>query len=1161
MQIKRTLISFLFLILFVEFAAAQQQYPATLLWRINGKNLTQPSYLYGTMHVQDRRLFYFGDSLYHALEQTESFAMELNPDDMMDSLFKSMERKDTSVLIKKMLGDKEYKRVSKRLEKQLKIPADQITIKKLADNKRNLTYKAKRNDDMSTAMDMYLYTIAHRQGKITTGIEDVSDQLNILDELGSLNIKDLILDDSVQQMDNLEKMKQIYIKRDLTGLNKMVNGINSNFDRDLLLIKRNAKMAIRIDSLLRLRSVFFAIGAAHLPGDSGVIHLLEQEGFTLSPVMASAYIAPEDYKYTAKEFEWKKVEDEHKTYSIYMPGTPSEVVAEKILPMKIYVDLSDISYYASGVTTVGESNAKSDSFFIKIIDRYKKLGFDVKSTKNITYKEASGIEMYADQGGENHFRFRMLEKGDRLFIVIFGAGKQENLSGANAEKFLNSLTIADQFSGGTKSWHQFSNEKNAFTMQVPAKTQMDTEVQEGIPVDKYFAIDYTDGSYYSVTANDTRPGYYLQNDSTVFEEYKKRLDESTKNGVKEFSIGTFKNFPACHFVAYRNEGGTDYSLQGYMVHRGNRTYLVMVAGLKEKAAFPAVTNFFRQFEFTPFKESGWGKQRCPDNTFLTMAPTHFKAFEKDSTDTDADSKMKKYFAADKNTGVAYSIEVEPISPYYWTTSDSAFFKNRANSFKGDNDSLISYAFHNDAVKNADVLIKLSDAKIYKRLKVFLNGDTLYTLFSFQNEEVLHSDYFGKFFSDAGFSATYTPTIFNNKAAVLFQALQSKDSAVSATANAALKKAVFSKQDLPLLYAAFTKKYLANTDEDYDINTLLADKIIEVNDSNVVDFVNGHYEMQNDSSANVQMEMLRLLAANKTKQSYALLRNLLINNTPRQRLSYNLIYRLTDSIALIKDFFPAAVKLYGDTIVGGSIAKIANKLLDSNAVKSENILQNEKGLYALANRQWLLLKNDAEEYPDNNDAVIDLLGRFNTKEGNGILNRYSKLSDMWVKNKAILALLKNNQPVNPSEILKFAGDNEWRTDFYNSLNDIHKTNLFPKAYYAQQKFAESYLYNSLNSDYDVIVKSMQLIKTKTAMVDGKLKRYYIYKVLLDDEEDASPRLAFCGAFDNNISIVTIKDADLDIYFNYDEKFSASKIDESFKKYIAEKQNTKTVPSIQ
>jgi len=50
----------------------------TLLWRISGNGLSKPSYLYGTMHLTDKRVFQLGDSLYYGIEHAEGFAGELD---------------------------------------------------------------------------------------------------------------------------------------------------------------------------------------------------------------------------------------------------------------------------------------------------------------------------------------------------------------------------------------------------------------------------------------------------------------------------------------------------------------------------------------------------------------------------------------------------------------------------------------------------------------------------------------------------------------------------------------------------------------------------------------------------------------------------------------------------------------------------------------------------------------------------------------------------------------------------------------------------------------------------------------------------------------------------------------------------------------------------
>jgi uncharacterized protein YbaP (TraB family) len=80
--------NFLFAFLFVfSVSFSQQKWPGTFLWRISGNGLQKPSYLYGTIHLQDKRLFQFSDSLYQALEKVEGFALEIDFTELMDSIF------------------------------------------------------------------------------------------------------------------------------------------------------------------------------------------------------------------------------------------------------------------------------------------------------------------------------------------------------------------------------------------------------------------------------------------------------------------------------------------------------------------------------------------------------------------------------------------------------------------------------------------------------------------------------------------------------------------------------------------------------------------------------------------------------------------------------------------------------------------------------------------------------------------------------------------------------------------------------------------------------------------------------------------------------------------------------------------------------------------
>jgi uncharacterized protein YbaP (TraB family) len=101
------------------YSVAQETSSKTLLWRITGNGLQKPSYLYGTMHLKDRRLFFFGDSVYKSMEASEGFAMELDPNEMMDSIFSKIGEADTSTLLRKLLDEKKYKSIAKKTGKEI----------------------------------------------------------------------------------------------------------------------------------------------------------------------------------------------------------------------------------------------------------------------------------------------------------------------------------------------------------------------------------------------------------------------------------------------------------------------------------------------------------------------------------------------------------------------------------------------------------------------------------------------------------------------------------------------------------------------------------------------------------------------------------------------------------------------------------------------------------------------------------------------------------------------------------------------------------------------------------------------------------------------------------------------------------------------------------
>lgn len=1155
-MIKRILFVFAALFVFSFLAAAQQQYPATFLWRITGNKITAPSYLYGTMHLQDRRLFFFGDSLYNAIEKTQGFAMEINPDEMVDSLIQFFKREDTSSFLKKMMDKAAFKKISGPLAKRLKTPADKITVQQLSNEKNKWLYSAKRKDDMPVAMDLYLYNIARKMGKETGGIEDVGDQLNLLNDFSLMELDAFVNNDTVMRENYLEHLKKIYLTNDLTAINNIyVNSADMKGFKDAMLDKRNIKMAVRIDSIARLRSNFFAVGAAHLPGETGLITLLQKAGFTVEPVYSSANVSPESYKVKSKELKWQPVTDNNGIVTVQMPGQPMDLPTSPEMPMKMYIDMGEMKFYAVGVTAVNEEEAKSDTFFNKLIRNYRQKEMEVLEVKKVEYNGLKGIEMIALQNNENYFRYRVVLNGSTMALILFGSQNKNVIYEDIAEKYFSTLQFNTNTVSAQKKWQVFIHEKNAFSVEFPGKALTDIEKDDaGKLADKYYYSDLAGDSYFTVTVRDIEPGYYFENDSTYFEEYKTNIDNITQSGLKEFSVKKFKGYPACYFSAVQKQDGHEYVLSGYLVRRGGRIYQPMIVAPKMKTDFPEFTQFFRSFEFLPFKETGWHKTQLETGAFTTSAPAAIKLVQpKDSIQALSEADFKKYRATDNNAAITYTVEATPFSPYYWNSSDTAFLRKKAESFSGWRDSIISFSISTNPILSALIIIKLPETDTYKKMKVFLNGDTLYTLYSFQPEALLSNKYFNAFFDSVQLQQQYPVTVFTNKAAQLLAALQSPDSTTAVDALGVLDDVVFTKSELPLLLKALGKKY-KNYNEYKTVNENIADIIIELNDERVIDYAINRYGIVNDTAADIKMPLLNILAGLKTAPAFTALKKMLLSQPPVTGNAYTLNRSLADTLQMAKDFFPEVCNLYADTVIGADIIDIAVLMLDSNITAPKNILQNENGLLALAKKQLHELTRDSESYISHNNRVIELLRYFNSKESNALLQQFAALKTIWVKSNAVIALIKNNQALLAAHFLAFAKDKGWRTYFYDDLKKLNKTALFPKEYYSQAKFAESYLYNFLSDEYEMELEKMQFIKTVTATVAGKQQKYFIYKVMNSDAEIKTWQLAFCGPFGTNAAVAEIDAELLDIYLDDENDFNGAEVDKRFKEFIASKSTT-------
>jgi uncharacterized protein YbaP (TraB family) len=1092
------------------------------------------------MHLQDKDLFTFGDSIYHAIEQSDGFALELNPVEMMDSVLKIFAAGDNSPLLKNILSKEEFSKVSSRLEKKLNIPADKITTKKISDAQRDWYNKFRKKDDMKTFIDMYLYTLAENQGKFTGGIEDVADQLGLFTDVGSLDVDEFLKENDTEKLKQLDLLKSIYRTRDLNGIWEMTYGKSGKAFHDLVLVKRNLKMAGRIDSLSHIRNTFFGIGAAHLPGDSGIISLLRERGFTVEPVISSRYINPGDYHYTVKEKVWAKIEDPQKNYSVEMPGQPTTMNLSGIIPMQLLIDLRNL--YCYGVTAVPTNGANEDSLFSKISDSYKSLGFDVLSNRKLDDPGIKGMEMIIKN--EDYFlKFRMIVRNNKLFMLIFGSQQRENLNAAQQVKYFNSLTINDAGLSDQMLWQPLVDSINAFSILMPGKPIYNFNpgtVATKYDMYTYNATDLGDGGFYSMTIQNTLPDFFIESDSIIFDGIKSRFKLLTDSGTVKVSEELINGHPGYKFSATKKVQGAEYAFLVYLVTRGNRIYMPMAVTEKDKQNSPQVKRFFSDFIFLPYQSSEWNRYSSPLNGFSAWLPGPLRVKDRDSS---AVTEGSAVYSFDKGSSITYGILSKPMNPFFWSNSDSSYFKKLALTYKSEEDSIIHYQLL-PSEKGVEVLIRLHNSRQVKKIKMILNGDTLYTMYSILHGELIEDKEVKKFFSGIEFTNPLPSGIFIPKQKMLMAALQSKDSLKRSQAREGLMNVEFTKNDLSLLHESWLVNYPEEEYQNRSTNQLIGEKIAAIADPATIEFIEKHYSQAKNEG--LQMNMLEVLAGTKTSASYSVLKKLLQENPPSSGSVYSFYRKLSDSLLLSQFLFPELSKRYDDPVIGPVLVRLMDELLDSNLVSIEMVKANSDLVYSLSAIQLNRLKTDPDDYPVFFDYEISLLEKLNTPEAIKALNKFLTPKDNYFRYKAAVALIKLNKPVPAPVILSVAADNEYRLDLYNSLKEIKKEKLFPREMYSQQKFAESHVFAEAYEDVDSV--KLTSVGERTYTVNGKLKRYYLFKVNLSYGEEKISHLGICGPFDADKNKVEANDDELQVNIFYDDKFSSATVEKLFREYM-------------
>ena len=265
------------------------------LWQVRAEPGGASSHVFATLHSDEPAVLDLPLHVKRAFARSERFAFELDFERDVDAqMRRAMIDRDPPTL-RRQLTAAEW-RLARRAAAEHGIPARMAS--RLEPWALALTVTLPRADP-ANSLDRVLFARAQARGAPITALETIEEQIAVYDameigdQLALLRVVlDLYREDALAPM--FDRIRDEWLRGDLAAIMQIIRrhlAVADNsadeilFDR--LLDQRNRRMAQRMRPLIERGHAFIAVGALHLPGEAGVLRLLEQQGYTVDPVTAT----------------------------------------------------------------------------------------------------------------------------------------------------------------------------------------------------------------------------------------------------------------------------------------------------------------------------------------------------------------------------------------------------------------------------------------------------------------------------------------------------------------------------------------------------------------------------------------------------------------------------------------------------------------------------------------------------------------------------------------------------------------------------------------------------------------------------------------------------------------------------------------------------------
>lgn len=1144
-------------------------YPS-LMWEITKEGVEEPSYLYGTMHVSRKVAFHLGDTFFLALRAVDVVALESNPGEWMEKYTTSDFYQRNTLTRSKHFNSFAYR----NFYRDLFFPdfPEAKTFSELLSKRYNvmehMLYRkseALQDFEEQTYLDLFIFQAAAKQDKKIIGLEDFElarEYVNIATTPPD------ITPPTPPRPRNYNRIRyrfrsileDSYRKGDLDMIDSISKMMSPN-QRYItyMLYKRNVLMANTIDSVISSGStIFAACGAAHLPGDSSVIELLRDMGYTLRPIERTI----NKFQHKAKEkidekivrLPMERYTSPDKEFSVKVPGKLYSNVIFSNFGEYFFPDMINGSYFVVNRFPTYAPLRDHDADYVKArfdsliyefvpgrINRFREKTIDGFKAYDISAVTAAGDKQ------RYHIAFTPME----VIVFKISGSKKYVKRGRTARRFFNSIELN---MGKDKEWKNYQNRYAGFSIDLPSYIISDTMTvfHRGTRDMLIQAYDIESQTYYMVINGSYHDFNYIEEDRFELDFMADQLADQFDLNVVDSSYIDVNGNPAFKFTMLNQD--SDFSYHCKIAIKGPSYYLLITPtddkNLKERffSSFKLFDPSFNKEDFYVYNDTvmNFSVTTVCDRPEVQRRSQMFYNFNtRKLEDRSHQSETINTYFFDHRSLELIRLNYIRHNKYTHYESLDDLWESRINIVNKDSTYIINELHRSDSGLVNTLHITLTDTNSSRAIhhKWIQKHGAIYRLSTVTDTLNQLSNFANTFFS------TFTPNedtlvgwnIFADKGVLFLNDIVDKDSLTRAQARNSIGFVSLEDHHKPLLIERI--KNPCYDEFTFSFRRSLIFKLSLLESPEITEFLESYYKDITDT-VTLQTAVLQALANQKNEKALTAFLNCLEHDVPlptRTQEISSIFYRLSDSLEIAKLLFPEFFKYTRYNEYEERIYNLLAEISDSNLIAASDYSQFFDEIYKKARESWRRqLAREEEELDRRSDFFTGR--RYGRNPGVGFNDRVvtnfklllpfyeqdrrvKELSDLIftttgsinLKEKLAVSMILKDINVADTLIHELSSNPITMFDFYKNLQEIDKPEYFDTTVLNQRDFGHSILYKEARLQEKDTLKFYDKHHVEARFDEG-----YIYFYKRKDEDDNYWRLCYVGFMPTDTTQVIYED---------------------------------------